>query len=49
MAQLSEKEISTYQDEGLVIPEYRFPLSLFGELREDCERLIRDNPEIRPE
>lgn len=49
MARLSEEEIGTYREEGLVIPEYRFPGDLFAELRDDCERLIRDNPEIRPE
>jgi len=49
MARLSEQELRAYREEGLVIPEYRLPANVFAELREDCERLIRDNPEIRPE
>jgi hypothetical protein len=49
MATLSHQEIGTYRAEGLVIPQYRLPGDLFAELREDGERLIRDNPEIRPE
>ena len=49
MARLSEEEISTYREEGLVIPEYRLPGNLFTELRDDCDSLIRDNPETRPE
>ena len=49
MARLSEEEISTYREEGLVIPEYRLPGNLFAELRDDCDSLIRDNPETRPE
>ena len=32
MARLSEEEISTYREEGLVIPEYRLPGNLFAEL-----------------
>jgi hypothetical protein len=46
---LTEKEICTYREEGLVIPRYQLPAEVFGKLREDCERLIRDNPEVRPE
>jgi hypothetical protein len=49
MARLSEEEILTYHAEGLVIPKYRLPGDLFAELRDDSERLIRDNSEIRPE
>jgi len=49
MAQLSKQEIDTYRDEGLVIPQYHLPATLLAELREDCEKLIRDNPEVRPE
>jgi hypothetical protein len=49
MANLLAEEIATYRDEGLVVPKYRLPADLFAELREDCERLIHDNPEIRPE
>ena len=49
MARLSEEEISTYREEGLVIPEYRLPGNLFAELRDDCDSLIRDNPKTRPE
>ena len=49
MAKLSTEEITTYRGEGLVIPNYQLPSALFADLREDCDRLIRENPEIRPE
>jgi hypothetical protein len=49
MARLSPSEIATYREEGLVIPEYRLARDCFAELREDCENVIRSNPEIRPE
>lgn len=49
MAQLSEQEIKTYREDGLVIPKYHLPADLLAELRDDCEKVIRDNPEIRPE
>jgi ectoine hydroxylase-related dioxygenase (phytanoyl-CoA dioxygenase family) len=49
MARLSAEEIRTYREEGLVIPKYNLTGDLFAELRDDCERLIRDNSEIRPE
>jgi hypothetical protein len=49
MATLSNNEIQTYREEGLVIPNFRLTGDLFTELREDCERIIRENPETRPE
>ena len=49
MATLSAEEIGAYRDEGLVVPQFHLPTDLFAELRDDCERLIRENPEIRPE
>jgi hypothetical protein len=46
---LSPDELRTYHDEGLVIPRFSLSSDLLAGLREDCERVIVDNPDIRPE
>jgi ectoine hydroxylase-related dioxygenase (phytanoyl-CoA dioxygenase family) len=46
---LSDVEIETYRNEGLVIPEYRLAASKLGRLKEGLEQLIRDNPNVRGE
>jgi hypothetical protein len=46
---LSPDEIETYREEGLVIPRFSLSPDLLAALREDCERVIADNPDIRPE
>lgn len=47
--QLTKEEIAHYRKEGYVIPEYRLPESLVARLREMLDRLIADNPTVRPE
>lgn len=46
---LDESERRHYRDQGYVIPNYRLPETLTGELRSACDRLIAADPETRPE
>ena len=46
---LGEKAIRHYRERGYVIPAYRLPAKLLGELRDACDRVIAANPETRPE
>ena len=46
---MSPREIDTYREEGLVIPEYRLPPAKLARLREGLEQLIKDNPNVRGE
>jgi len=46
---LSQREIDTYHEEGLVIPDYKLPPAKLARLREGLEQLIKDNPNIRSE
>jgi hypothetical protein len=46
---LSQGEIDTYREEGLVIPDYRLPPAKLARLREGLEQLIKDNPNVRGE
>lgn len=49
MAGLDASEKARYRDEGYVVPRYRLPAARVDALREVLDRLIRDNPTIRPE
>jgi len=46
---LSPDEIRTYHDEGLVVPSFSLSPDQLAALREDCARVIADNPDIPPE
>ncbi len=46
---LSQREIETYHEEGLVIPDYKLPPARLARLREGLEQLIKDNPNVRTE
>ena len=46
---LSSSEIETYRRDGLVVPGYRVPAPQLARLRHALDRLIADNPAIRPE
>lgn len=46
---LSEPEVKAYHEQGFVIPEFQLSESETGILREALEKVIRDNPETRPE
>jgi hypothetical protein len=48
-AALTPDQIRTYREDGLVIPGFRLPDAVLGTLREALERLIADNPTVRPE
>jgi hypothetical protein len=49
MAQLSSAEIGQYRDQGYLIPGFRLAASKVERLRQSLERLILDNPDVRPE
>lgn len=49
MAGLSADEIAQYQREGYVIPRYRLDPERVGHLRATLDRLLADNPGVRPE
>ncbi|MEK6233362.1 MAG: phytanoyl-CoA dioxygenase family protein, partial [Planctomycetales bacterium] len=46
---LSDPEIDRYRTEGFVIPKFRLSADRVGRLREALDRVIRDNPNTRPE
>lgn len=49
MDRLSPDEIDRYRRDGWIVPSYRLPTARVQRLRETLERLIRENPGIRPE
>ena len=49
MPHLSPEDIAHYQREGYVIPAYRLPAERVAALRATLDRLIADNPQVRPE
>lgn len=46
---LTDAEVATYRDEGLVIPDWRIPDDWLARLRDEVDRLIARNPGVRPE
>jgi len=49
MALLSAAERTNYQRDGYVVPAWRLPQAKVDAMREALDRLIADNPGIRPE
>jgi ectoine hydroxylase-related dioxygenase (phytanoyl-CoA dioxygenase family) len=49
MARLLADEIAHFHREGFVIPRFALPGERTTELRDALERLLRDNPGVRPE
>ncbi len=49
MARLTPSEVQHYHDEGFLVPNLRLPPARIDQLRQSLERLIRDNPDVRPE
>ena len=49
MARLSASEITHYRSEGWVIPRFSLQEGRVAQLRAALERLLRDNPGVRPE
>lgn len=49
MARLSDAEVRQYHDQGYLVPSLRLPAAQVDGLREALDRLIRDNPGVRPE
>lgn len=48
-AALSDQEIAHYGREGYVVPRYRLDAAWVQRLQQALDRLIRDNPGVRPE
>ena len=46
---LTDAELDTYRTQGLVIPRYRIPAERLQGMRAALERLIAENPRVRPE
>lgn len=46
---LSGDELQAYAQDGIVVPDYRLAPERLAALRETLDRLLRDNPGIRPE
>jgi ectoine hydroxylase-related dioxygenase (phytanoyl-CoA dioxygenase family) len=49
VAGLTDDEIETFRQTGIVIPRYRLPMARIERLRATLDRLIAENPGIRPE
>ena len=49
MALLSDAEVRQYHALGYLVPSFRLSAQLVDSLRDALERLIRDNPGVRPE
>ena len=49
MASLSAEEVAHYRREGYVVPHYRLPEARVRELARALDKLIADNPGVRPE
>jgi len=48
-ARLSSQEKQRYLEDGYVVPAWRFPESTISHMRQALDRLIADNPGVRPE
>ena len=46
---LSPDEIERYRDAGIVIPRHRLPSARIESLRATLDRLVAENPTVRPE
>jgi ectoine hydroxylase-related dioxygenase (phytanoyl-CoA dioxygenase family) len=46
---LSEAEVRQYHEQGYLVPSFRLPTALVDRLRDALDRLLRDNPGVRPE
>ncbi len=49
LARLAPDDIARYQREGWIVPDHRIPEDRLAHLRGTLDRLIRENPDIRPE
>jgi hypothetical protein len=49
MTRLSADEVDRYHRDGWIVPSYRLPAAQLERLRGTLDRLIRENPDVRPE
>lgn len=48
-AWLSEVEVTRYREQGYLVPRWRLPHDRLRRMRDSLERLIAENPDVRPE
>ena len=49
MATLTDHEVQQYRERGYLVPSFRLPAPQVDSLRDALDRLLRDNPGVRPE
>ncbi|MEM7544825.1 MAG: phytanoyl-CoA dioxygenase family protein [Pseudomonadota bacterium] len=49
MAGLTAEEVETYRRDGIVVPSFRLPQARMNALVAELDRVIADNPGVRPE
>ena len=49
MATLTDHEVQQYREQGYLVPSFRLPAPQVDSLRDALDRLLRDNPGVRPE
>ena len=49
MARLTDGEVQRYRRDGYVVPRWRLPAERVDAMRAALDRLIADNPDVRPE
>ena len=49
MACLTQSEVAHYREQGYLVPAFSLAQQQVDRLRVSLERLIRDNPDVRPE
>jgi len=49
VAALTADEVAAYRRDGIVVPRYRLTEARVGRLREALDRILADNPNVRPE
>jgi Phytanoyl-CoA dioxygenase (PhyH) len=49
VARLSKDEVDRYDEQGYLVPSYQLPPAKLQRLRSALDRLIRENPGVRPE
>lgn len=46
-ARLSDAEIAQYKEKGWIVPKWEIPQDIIVEMREEYDRLLKANPDLR--
>lgn len=46
---LSNAEIASFHEDGLIVPDYRIPDDMLGRMRTEVDDLVARHPDVRPE